>query len=83
VAGLVLKCLKVLPHIFYFIWFVSFQPQGSSSKSKRMSKSTHDMLAEIFKKIGSKENTKEVGTFFFGTVRGMNMLSAKNLILCV
>lgn len=34
--------------------------QGSSSKSKRLSKSTHDMLAEIFKKIGSKENTKEV-----------------------
>lgn len=33
--------------------------QSSSSKSKRMSKSTHDMLAEIFKKIGSKENTKE------------------------
>ncbi|KAK7477171.1 hypothetical protein BaRGS_00031556, partial [Batillaria attramentaria] len=33
--------------------------RGSSSKSKRLSKSTHDMLAEIFKKIGSKENTKE------------------------
>lgn len=33
--------------------------QGSSSKSKRLSKSTHDMLVEIFKKIGSKENTKE------------------------
>ena len=31
----------------------------SSSKSKRLSKSTHDMLTEIFKKIGSKENTKE------------------------
>lgn len=33
--------------------------RGSSSKSKRLSKSTHDMLVEIFKKIGSKENTKE------------------------
>ena len=29
-------------------------------KSKqRLSKSTHDQLAEIFKKIGSKENTRE------------------------
>ena len=37
-----------------------FLQQGSSSKSKRLSKSTHDMLVEIFKKIGSKENTKEV-----------------------
>ncbi|KAL3842600.1 hypothetical protein ACJMK2_020593 [Sinanodonta woodiana] len=31
----------------------------SASKSKRLSKTTHDMLAEIFKKIGSKENTLE------------------------
>lgn len=40
--------------------FSAFLQQGSSSKSKRLSKSTHDMLVEIFKKIGSKENTKEV-----------------------
>lgn len=35
--------------------------EGSSSsvKAKRLSKSTHDMLAEIFKKVGSKENTRE------------------------
>ncbi|XP_052800946.1 cytoskeleton-associated protein 5-A-like isoform X2 [Mya arenaria] len=31
----------------------------STSKSKRLSKSTHDMLTEIFKKVGSKEYTKE------------------------
>lgn len=31
----------------------------SASKSRRLSKTTHDMLTEIFKKIGSKENTKE------------------------
>ncbi|XP_048241542.1 cytoskeleton-associated protein 5-like isoform X2 [Haliotis rufescens] len=31
----------------------------SSTKTKRFSKTTHDMLAEIFKKIGAKENTKE------------------------
>ena len=40
--------------------------QGSSSKSKRLSKSTHDMLVEIFKKIGSKENTKEVRSLSHG-----------------
>ncbi|XP_060086364.1 cytoskeleton-associated protein 5-like [Ylistrum balloti] len=33
--------------------------RGSAQKQKRLTKSTHDMLAVIFKKIGSKENTKE------------------------
>ncbi|OWF42942.1 cytoskeleton-associated protein 5-like [Mizuhopecten yessoensis] len=33
--------------------------RGSAQKAKRLTKSTHDMLAVIFKKIGSKENTKE------------------------
>lgn len=32
----------------------------SHQKPKKLNKSTHDMLAEIFKKIGSKENTIEV-----------------------
>lgn len=31
----------------------------SHQKPKKLNKSTHDMLAEIFKKIGSKENTIE------------------------
>ncbi|XP_022338484.2 cytoskeleton-associated protein 5-like [Crassostrea virginica] len=31
----------------------------SHQKAKKLNKSTHDMLAEIFKKIGSKENTIE------------------------
>jgi cytoskeleton-associated protein 5 len=31
-----------------------------SKSSKRISKNMHDILAEIFKKIGSKENTREV-----------------------
>ncbi|KAL4225289.1 Cytoskeleton associated protein 5 [Mactra antiquata] len=31
----------------------------SSSKSRHLSKTTHDMLTEIFKKVGSKENTRE------------------------
>ena len=35
------------------------QRRDSSKSSKRLSKSSHDMLAEIFKKIGSKENTRE------------------------
>ncbi|XP_064635641.1 cytoskeleton-associated protein 5-like isoform X2 [Lineus longissimus] len=30
-----------------------------SNSKQRLSKNTHDMLAEIFKKIGSKENTRE------------------------
>lgn len=33
--------------------------RGSTQKQKRLTKNTHDMLAVIFKKIGSKENTKE------------------------
>ena len=39
-----------------FCLFASLQ---NSSKSKRLSKTTHDLLTEIFKKVGSKENTKE------------------------
>lgn len=31
----------------------------SASKSKRLSKTTHDLLTEIFKKLGSKEKAKE------------------------
>ena len=33
---------------------------NSSAWQAKRPKSTHDMLADIFKKIGSKENTKEV-----------------------
>ncbi|XP_013397900.1 cytoskeleton-associated protein 5-like, partial [Lingula anatina] len=33
--------------------------ESTGKSSKRLSKSTHDTLAEIFKKIGSKENTRE------------------------
>lgn len=32
-------------------------------KHKRLSKNSHDVLAEIFKKIGSKENTVQVSIF--------------------
>ncbi|XP_014669251.1 PREDICTED: cytoskeleton-associated protein 5-like [Priapulus caudatus] len=40
--------------------FSAIKFRGYSNKStRRLSKSCHDMLAEIFKKIGSKENTKE------------------------
>ena len=35
-------------------------PVARSSSAKKRAKSTHDALAEIFKKIGSKENTREV-----------------------
>jgi len=31
----------------------------SSGKAKRLDKTTHDQLLEIFKKVGLKENTKE------------------------
>ena len=34
--------------------------QGIFVQPSRMNRSTHDILAEIFKKIGSKENTREV-----------------------
>ena len=34
--------------------------QVSLSKSKDQCSGMHDMLSEIFKKIGSKENTNEV-----------------------
>ena len=38
----------------------------SNTKSpKRLSKAAHNTLSEIFRKIGSKENTKEVSLFFF------------------
>ena len=33
--------------------------QNSSGKARRLSKASHDLLTEIFKKVGSKENTKE------------------------
>ncbi|CAH1786978.1 unnamed protein product [Owenia fusiformis] len=32
---------------------------GKTNGNKKLTKTTHDMLAEIFKKIGSKENTRE------------------------
>lgn len=35
--------------------------QPKTPSTRKLAKSTHDMLAEIFKKIGSKENTREVG----------------------
>ena len=39
---------------------------GDSVKSpKRLSKSEHNILSEIFRKIGSKENTKEVSFMLF------------------
>lgn len=38
-----------------------------SKSSKRLSKGTHDMLAEIFKKIGQKENTREVSGLSINT----------------
>ena len=38
----------------------------SNTKSpKRLSKAAHNTLSEIFRKIGSKENTKEVITHYF------------------
>lgn len=41
--------------------------------SRRISKSTHDILAEIFKKIGSKENTREVSFSCVSVPRGKRL----------
>ena len=38
------------------------EPSGRAPGSRKKVKSTHDMLAEIFKKIGAKEHTREVRT---------------------
>lgn len=39
---------------------VSNESVDSVRSPKRLSKSEHNILSEIFRKIGSKENTKEV-----------------------
>ncbi|KAJ8298919.1 hypothetical protein KUTeg_022979 [Tegillarca granosa] len=51
-----LKGSKILGHM---TMIDSSEHSESLQKPKRMTKNTHDMLAEIFKKIGSKENTRE------------------------
>jgi len=34
--------------------------EGDKKSAKHISRAIHDTLADIFKKIGSKENTREV-----------------------
>jgi len=50
-----------------------------TTKSKRLSRTTHDMLAEIFKKIGSKENTREVSLQLYKPTRLSNTSQIKCL----
>jgi len=40
-------------------WYV-LQGDVDRRSPRRISRTVHDSLAEIFKKIGSKENTREV-----------------------
>lgn len=40
-------------------WNEEQKTPRSTQKPKKLNKNTHDILAEIFKKIGSKENTRE------------------------
>lgn len=40
-------------------WNEEQKTPRSAQKPKKLNKNTHDVLAEIFKKIGSKENTRE------------------------
>lgn len=40
-------------------WNEEQKTPRSTQKPKKLNKNTHDVLAEIFKKIGSKENTRE------------------------
>ena len=35
-------------------------PDGEKKRMRQISQTAHDTLADIFKKIGSKENTREV-----------------------
>ena len=57
-----MNCTKCNSNVFFSqtVKHESSPPKKDSKSQHRLSKNTHELLSEIFKKIGLKDQTKEV-----------------------